>query len=71
MQYIRNKYGVPAKRGGRVAFTGNPHNCPLFGTITGAKGQYLNVRMDGDQNSGTYHPNWKMEYLVPNKPNVR
>lgn len=66
MQYIRETYGVPAKRGCRVKFTGNPHKCPQFGIITGACGQYIKVRMDGDPHSGTYHPDWRMEYLVPN-----
>lgn len=63
MQDIRDAYGVPAKRGARVKFTGNPHKNPSFGTITGTRGQYLRVRMDGDDRTGTYHPKWEMEYL--------
>ena len=64
--YIRSTYGVPAKRGVSVKFTGNPHKCPQLGTITGSHGQYLKVRMDGDHETGSYHPTWRMEYLVPN-----
>lgn len=63
MKYIRDTYGVPAKRGGRVKFTGNPYKPPQLGTITGTRGQYLKVLMDGDTIAGSYHPTWLMEYL--------
>jgi len=66
MQNIRDTYSVPAKRGCRVKFTGNPHKCPQFGIITSARGKYLKVRMDGDHETGSYHQTWRMEYLVPN-----
>lgn len=64
MKYIRETYGVPARRGAWVKFTGNPHKCPSFGTVTGSRNQYINVRMDGDIKSGKYHPEWRIEYLA-------
>jgi hypothetical protein len=63
MQYIRDTYKVPAKRGGRVKFTGNPHNRPQFGTIVGSDGARLRVRMDEEKNTFSYHPDWEIEYL--------
>lgn len=65
MEYIRKKYGVPAKRGGRVHYTyGNK-----FGTITSASGGYLRIRMDGEKHSRRYHPTWCIEYLTNNENN--
>lgn len=66
MRYIRDTYQVPAKRGARIKFTGNPHRCPCFGTITGSQGAYIRVRMDGDTESYPYHPAWAMEYVPAN-----
>lgn len=61
MQKIRDSYGVPAKRGGRVEYTGNGRNVP--GQITGAKGALLRVRLDGDKFSILFHPTWQLRYL--------
>lgn len=58
LKYIRDHYGVPAKRGGRVRY-----NRKLKGTIIGSDGACLRVLMDGDPFSMKYHPTWKMEYL--------
>lgn len=63
MAYIRKAYGVPAKRGARVKFTGNPDRSRQLGAVVGARGHYLRVRMDGERRVGTYHPVWRMEYL--------
>ena len=63
MAYIRKTYGVPAKRGGRVRYTGGP--VPEFGTIVRSNGAYLNIRMDGAIESYPFHPTWELEYLVP------
>ena len=71
MEYIRRTYGVPAKRGCKVKFTGNPNNFPQFGTVTGTYGKYLKVLMDGEIKPGTYHPEWRMEYLTPDGANSR
>ena len=55
MQWIRDHYGVPAKRGGRVKFFGTE------GTIISAT-HYLYVRMD-DGRKVLLHPTWEVEYL--------
>ncbi len=65
MEYIRKTYGVPAKRGGRVEYSGDGEI--EAGTITGANGHYLRVRLDGEKQSGNFHPKWKMKYLAPRK----
>ena len=61
MEWVRKTYGVPAKRGVRVEYTGEIS--PQIGTITSAKDGYIRVRMDGDNYSGIYHPTWEMRYL--------
>lgn len=61
--YIRRKYGVPAKVGGRVrVYSGEE------GTIVGhAPGQehYLYVAIDGREiaTPSILHPTWKVVYL--------
>ena len=60
MEYIRNHYGVPAKRGGRVVYTGGRD--PIHGTIVGTSGPHLKIRTD-DGKTGCYHPTWEIEYL--------
>jgi hypothetical protein len=57
MDYIRAAYGVPAKRGGRIQYRGQ------LGTITGADGGYLRIRLDGEKRSKRFHPTWLIEYL--------
>ena len=56
MEYIRLKYGVPAKRGARVKY-GDAH-----GTITGADGGYLLIKLDGEKRSKRYHPTFNITY---------
>ena len=63
MEYIRNHYGVPAKRGARIKFTGTIMNTPLVGTIVYSRNQYLLVKMDNDHKIWTLHPTWEIEYL--------
>jgi hypothetical protein len=60
MQYIRNHYGVPAKRGGHVEYCGS-----WQGVIVGSDGQYLRVRVPGFKSIVRYHPTWRMRYLTP------
>jgi len=62
VNYIRNYYGVKAKRGGRVKYTGGTRG-ERFGTIKSARGGYLKILLDGDKYAGTFHPTWKLEYL--------
>lgn len=57
MQYIRNYYKVPAKRGGKITYKGKA------GTIVGAKGAHLRIRLEGENRIGSYHPTWEIEYL--------
>lgn len=61
MEYIRNAYRVPAKRGARVQYTGEKR--PTLGTITGSEGARLRIRMDGEKHTGIYHPTWEIRYL--------
>jgi hypothetical protein len=58
MRRIREFYGVPCKRGGRVNFDGKP------GRITQAvQGHHwLYVLLDSGQRV-ICHPTWRMEYL--------
>lgn len=63
MNYIRQTYGVPAKRGGRVKYTGSVGGHVQFGTIKSASGGYLVILLDGAKRSGNFHPTWKLEYL--------
>lgn len=61
MDYIRSAYRVPARRGGRVLYTGL--GVREFGTITSAKGAYLMIRLDGESRPRKFHPTWELEYL--------
>lgn len=61
MEYIRRSYGVPAKRGARVEYTGEAET--QNGTITGTCGARLRIRMDGEDYIGIYHPTWELRYL--------
>ena len=61
MQSIRDRYGVPAKRGGRIRYTAN--GAPHDGTIVASRGDHLRIRLDGLKWIGNYHPTWEIEYL--------
>lgn len=61
MDYIRRSYGVPAKRGGRVVYSGGASE--RQGTIVSARGGYLRIRLDGDKHAHNFHPTWKLRYL--------
>ena len=54
--YVRQRYGVPAKRGMRVTADGKP------GRITSGAGHYIRVLIDGDKHSSLWHPTWRMVY---------
>lgn len=63
--YIRNHYSVPARVGQRVRYGATYlDGGPREGTIAGFDGQYLLVRLDGDDHSGRFHPTWEIEYLA-------
>ena len=62
MDYIRRTYGVQAKRGARVEFSGR-HDGPVRGTIVAAKHGHLVVRFDGKSYTSRLHPTWLVRYL--------
>lgn len=51
--YVRRYYGVPAKRGGRVAW--DRRDGTMYGTITRAT-NYVYIRFDGEKHSRPLHP---------------
>ncbi len=55
--YIRRYYRVPARRLGRVRVDGQE------GMITGCRGQYVLIRLDGAKHAFPYHPADGIEYL--------
>lgn len=65
MAWIRNNYRVPAKRGGRIQYTGgwNDKTKSEFGTIRSARGGRLRIQMDGETHTSIFHPTWKLTYL--------
>jgi len=63
MEYIRKTYGVPAKRGARIEFTGSIGGRPQNGTIIGTDGARLRVLFDGEATRRILHPTWSLRYL--------
>lgn len=61
IDYIRRRYQVPAKRGGRVIYTGE--KTEKQGVIASARGGYLRIRMDGEKHARPYHPTWELAYV--------
>jgi hypothetical protein len=63
INWVRKRYGVPAKRGGRVEYTGG--KTPEQGTIVAARGGYLRIRFDGMEYTHPlpFHPTWELRYL--------
>jgi hypothetical protein len=59
--WVRKTYGVPAKVGGRVEYTGR--GTPQGGTITGARDGRLRIRLEGRKHSTSFHPTWRLQYL--------
>lgn len=62
MEYIRSYYRVPAKRGGRVEYTGDKSNVRQ-GVITGSRGARLLIRFNDDNCTYVFHPTWEIRYL--------
>ncbi|UKI11221.1 MULTISPECIES: hypothetical protein [Variovorax] len=50
LPYIRTRFKVPARRGGRVELQDR------FGTIRGSSGEYLLVKFDGEETAVIVHP---------------
>jgi hypothetical protein len=63
MAWVRKYYRVPAKRGGRVEYTGEGPHKPELGTITSVRSGRLMVRLDGHKLSYPFHPTWALRYL--------
>lgn len=63
MEYVREYYGVPAKRGGRVQVKMDYEyeDNGKTGTITRAT-QYVFVRLDGEKRSIPFYPK-ELKYL--------
>lgn len=62
MEWVRKTYGVPAKRGMRVVYTGG--GAPVSGTIRSARTGRLKIQMDGAKSAKSYHPTWELSYPV-------
>lgn len=66
MRYIREHYGVPAKRGARIRYTDIGRHV-WTGRIVSARDGYLRVRVDDPRYPEAVrlllHPTWNVEYL--------
>jgi hypothetical protein len=58
MEYIRETYNVPAKKGMNVIAQGRN------GVIVGSKGGYLRIKIEGEKNILSFHPVWEMKYVI-------
>lgn len=61
LEWVRSSYGVPARRGGRVEYTGKGKS--QMGTITGASGSHILIRLDEVGFPQPFHPTWSLRYL--------
>lgn len=61
LQYIRDYYKVPAKRGCKVKYNGDGRG--RVGRITSAEGNRIRVSFDGTRMRYILHPTWKIDYL--------
>lgn len=65
MAYIRQTYGVPAKRGMRVEYMSGRDYELMQGVIVGSRGAHLRIRLDGARHSGLFHPTYNLVYFTP------
>ncbi len=61
LNQICRQYDVPAKKGGRVEYTGE--KVARFGTIKGHNGSHLMILLDGNKHPFPFHPTWELRYL--------
>lgn len=62
LKYIRDHYGVPAKRGQKLIYSGSGR--PLEGVIINAQGAHLMVRIaEFGERPVKLHPTWEIEYV--------
>lgn len=64
LQYIAAQFNVPAIRGNRVS---TKELNPRAGTIIGARGSLLRVRIDGQDESVLLHPRKDVHYTAAAK----
>lgn len=57
--YIERFYGVSAKVGARVIYSGGKSS--KEGPIVGCSGAYFMVKLDGEPHTGKYHPTWELQ----------
>ena len=63
MKFVRQRYGVPAKRGGRIRYRPRLDRPSIEGTILSADSR-IRVRLDTpDGRRVILHPTWRVEYL--------
>lgn len=63
MASLRRYYGVPARRGARVAFTW-PAGNRREGAILSVRDHKLWVRFDDTgRREGPFHPTWELQYV--------
>lgn len=62
IRQIRDSYGVPAKRGGRIEFLDTNGHC-WTGVIRSARDCRIRVQLDGLKRVSTLHPTWNVRYL--------
>ncbi len=62
LKYISESYGVPAKKGQRIIYTGL--NYPRPGEIVGSHDASIKVIFDDEpETTKLYNPVWDMEYV--------
>lgn len=62
MQYIRDTYRVPARRGQRVEYR-DMDGTVKAGVVTQAHGARVRIRLDGERSGRIFHPTWNLRYL--------
>lgn len=62
LDYINRTYGTAYRVGSRVRYTGS-RSGELLGTVTGASGPHLRVKMNNERNDAPYHPTWRMSIV--------
>jgi hypothetical protein len=60
--YIRKTYGIPARQGARVRYR-HPNGVEVEGVITGSRGAYLKILLEGYIRPLLFHPTWNLNYL--------
>jgi len=70
-KYIRDTYGVPAKKGGRIIFTdnnGTKFYCTIKSTINGKLRVLVDDRVPNYRGRLILHPTFNIEYLNEVQP---